>query len=462
MMTTRGTFGLALLCFAFGCSGEAEQENHPDPAPWLDVARSDIERTDATEVPVSEVRAVAAANNAFAVDLYSKVLKQAPDANVLTSPISASLALSMAMAGAVGRTKAEMAQVLHLDTLEPGAAFAGQNALSQGLGERAARSLAQDQTDASLSSGTAPNPADYDLKVVNSVWGERTYQWQRPFLEILAANYGTGVQQQDFRTGFSAARVQINDWVSASTNDKINELLPDGALDDMTRLVLVNALHLKLPWETAFDESATRPAKFTRADATKIETAFMNAERQLAYADDGQAQIVSIPLNNREISVVITLPHDGVGLADYEAALTPTSEALLGPKSSELVALSLPKVKFTTPSFSLGKALKALGMTTAFDRDAADLTGMAVPQDGEHLYVAEVLQKATIGIDESGVEAAAATAVLVAGNTSAPVEPPKPVPMTVNRPYLVTIVDNPTGTVLMLGHIQDPSQSGEN
>lgn len=461
MMTTRGTFGLALLCFAFGCSGEAENGRTADPtAP--EIAKSNVERISAGDVPASDVEAVAEANNAFAVDLYAQVLKQDASNNVLTSPISASLALTMALAGARNETKTQMAAVLHLDDLGD-RAFAGQNALSQALAERAASSLAQDQRDASSSgSGAAPNPADYDFKLMNAVWGESTYTWQPPFLDILAAQYGTGVLQQDFKHEFERGRVRINDWVSASTNDKINELLPDGALDDMTRLVLVNALHLKLPWETAFNESATRPAKFTRADATTIETEFMNAERQLAYADDGQAQIVSIPLNNREISVVIALPHEGVRLADYEASLTPTSEALLGPKSSELVALSLPKVKFTTPSFSLGKALKALGMTTAFDRDAADLTGMAVPQDGEHLYVAEVLQKAMIGIDESGVEAAAATAVLVAGNTSAPVEPPKPVPMTVNRPYLVTIVDNPTGTVLMLGHIQDPSQSGEN
>jgi serpin B len=122
------------------------------------------------------------------------------------------------------------------------------------------------------------------------------------------------------------------------------------------------------------------------------------------------------------------------------------------------VSLSLPKVSFTSPSFSLATPLQAMGMTDAFNPTAANFTGMCpVTPDGLTLYISDVLQKAEIGMAETGVEAAAATAVIVDGDAvSSPI--PTPVPVVVNRPYLVSIVDAPTGAVLFLGHIVDPTQ----
>jgi serpin B len=122
------------------------------------------------------------------------------------------------------------------------------------------------------------------------------------------------------------------------------------------------------------------------------------------------------------------------------------------------VALSLPKVTFTSPTFSLAQPLQAMGMVQAFDPGAANFTGMctATP-DGDNLYVADVLQKAMVAMQETGVEAAAATAVIVAGTS---VEGPGPVPMVVNRPFVMAIVDVPTGALLFLGHIEDPTAPG--
>jgi serpin B len=103
-----------------------------------------------------------------------------------------------------------------------------------------------------------------------------------------------------------------------------------------------------------------------------------------------------------------------------------------------------------------------MGMVSAFDPSAADFSGLcAHPPDGDTLFVGDVLQKAMLSMQESGVEAAAATAVVVVGSASAlPGPPPTPVPMVVNRPYLAALVDGPTGAILMLGHVTDPTDAG--
>ncbi|MFI5300925.1 MAG: serpin family protein, partial [Polyangiales bacterium] len=153
-------------------------------------------------------------------------------------------------------------------------------------------------------------------------------------------------------------------------------------------------------------------------------------------------------------SVVIALPHGD--LATYEASRAAGSAAIATPPASASVQLSLPKVSFTSPTFSLARALQAMGMTDAFDPNAADFTGMcAHPPDGARLYVGDVLQKAMVAMTETGVEAAAATAVVMVGAAE-----PESVPMVVNRPYLLSIVDSPTGAVLFLGHIVDPTVAG--
>jgi serpin B len=97
-------------------------------------------------------------------------------------------------------------------------------------------------------------------------------------------------------------------------------------------------------------------------------------------------------------------------------------------------------------------------MVQAFDPHAANFTGMcATTPDGDHLYVGDVLQKAMVAVQETGVEAAAATAVIVAGTA---IEEPAPVPVVLDRPFVMAIVDVPTGALLFLGHIEDPTDAG--
>jgi serpin B len=418
-------------------------------------------RRPAAEIPPGALAAAVAANNAFALALFAQVRVGSAKSNLLTSPISAELALSMAYAGATGQTRSEMATALHFGATPAQTVFDGQNALSQALQGRG--SVAFALAAQSYHDNAAPPAAqDYQLSVVNSIWGEASYPWQAAFLHTLAADYGAPLYKRDFIHEAEPARQAINGWVSKQTANKINDLLPQGAVNSDTRLVLVNALHLKLPWQTAFSPAATAPAPFTRADQTQITTPFMNRQGSLAYLDDGAAQIAALPLFGNEVSLIIALPHAGTSLEAYERSLGAGSAALVRPKKNALVALSLPKSAFTSPSFSLKTALQALGMKRAFDAQQAQFEGMCVlPPDATRLLVSDVVQKTMIDVQETGIEAAAATAVVMrAASMTIPRSPPSvPIPMIVNRPYLLAVLDVPTGAILMLGHISDPSQA---
>jgi serpin B len=420
---------------------------HGEPA----LAKSHLPRIPAASIAQSDVAAATAANNAFAVDLFAHLRKSAQTGNLFTSPLSASFALTMAYAGARGPTATEMAKALHLGA-DSARIFDGQNGLDQALESRAAKAFAIDkQAAVGAAEGPAPSPSDYDLHVVNSVWGERTYAWEQPFLDTLGTHYGTGIYLEDFVNQFDQARVAINTWVSRQTAHRINDLLPAGTLDAATRVVLVNAVHLKLPWYSTFPTSNTRKAAFTRSDGSKVDVSMMKQNEFFGYVDDGKAQIVALPLVGRDLNVVIALPHGD--LASYEAELSTGSAALAPPEHQTKVALSLPKVSFTSESFSLRKALEAMGLVRAFDAEAADFSGLDASAPVK-LYVSDVVQKTMLGIQETGVEAAAATGVPVFGTVFTP-----PTPMVVDRPFLVSIVDS-TGAILFLGHIEDPTQSG--
>jgi serpin B len=392
-----------------------------------------------------------AANNAFAFDLYSQVAPTANGGNLLTSPVSASLALTMTYAGAQGQTATEMASVLHLPS--GSAAFDGQNALTQALDGRAAAALMNDQQTAKNSDGPAPSPDDYAFQVVNSIWGQSGYPWATPFLDIMATSYGTGIYLEDFRTQPTPAMQAINGWVSSATADKIQNLLLPGSVDTTTRLVLVNAVHLKLPWNSPFPPSQTASGPFTRGDGTPVTASFMHQGVMTQYVETDRAQVVSLPLAGNQVSVVFALPKNG--LPDLVSSLTLDAWTAMTKWGFAEVNLSLPKFTFTSKSFSLATAVKALGMKTAFDPGAADFKGLAVaPPDG-NLYIADVVQKATMAVAEQGVEAAAATAVLV--DTALAIE--TPATMTLNHPFLVAIVDT-SGAVLFLGQIDDPTDAG--
>jgi serpin B len=450
---TNLTCAFALSLAASACSSAPVSSKQPTD-PGTPPAGVTLDHSAAPRDPASPpaIQAAVDANNAFAFKLYGQVAGTASGPNVLTSPLSASLALTMTYAGAQGQTATEMAAALELPSPDA-SIFDAQNSLTQALSGRAAAALASDQRNAG---GATPSSSDYDLSIVNSVWGQKTYPWAAPFLDVLAKSYGTGVFLEDFVGSPDAAKDTINSWVSSETADKINDLLPGGSITSETRIVLVNAVHLKLPWAEPFQASNTASGSFTRGDGSTVTASFMHGFTE-QYLETPTAQGVSLPLAGNELSVVFLEPKTTLtDLVSSLSSLTPETWAAATKTQSAAVNLALPKFNFTSPTFSLAEALKGLGMKAAFDPQAANFKGLcAAPPDGQNLYIGDVLQKAMMGVSETGVEAAAATAVIGVGTAA----PTKTVDLTFDHPFLVAIVDA-SGAIVFLGQIGDPTAAG--
>jgi serpin B len=371
--------------------------------------------------------------------------------NFAFSPTSISLALGMAYAGAQGNTASQMQSAMHVASSSD-VYFRSLNWLDEQLESRADAALKQVQTlyASSGSPGSAPDPANFRLHVVNACWGDRTFTFEQPYLDILATDFGSGVHLADFRTQPDTERLAINAWVSQETLNQINDLIPQGAIDTTTRTVLVNAIHLKLPWYDPFLETSTKPALFTKTDGSTVSVSFMNKGGYLPYAEDDTTQAVAIPLAGSSVQLVVFLPKATSSLAGFEDSLAQGhATTLVAGMTSPQVALALPKFAFTTASVRLGSVLTALGMTDAFT-PSADFTGISKEKP---LFISDVVHKAMVGVDEHGVEAAAATAVMLAGS-GLPTETKQ---VNVNRPFFFGIYDQPTSTWLFLGHVIDPS-----
>ena len=417
------------------------------------MASSSLTRVTPT-LTASEISDLATSLSGFAFALWQG-LRGDPSTknNFAFSPTSISLALAMAYAGAQGTTASQMQSAMHV-TSSSDVFFRSLNWLDEQLGSRADAALnqAQNRYKSSGSSGAAPDPANFRLHVVNACWGDRTFTFEPPYLDTLATNFGSGVHLADFRTQPDTERLAINAWVSQETLNRINDLIPQGAIDTTTRTVLVNAIHLKLPWNDPFLETGTKPATFTKTDGSTVSVPFMNKGGYLAYAEDDTTQAVAIPLSGSSVQFVVFLPKATSTLAAFEDSLAQghatTLVAGMGTAWPQ-VSLALPKFAFTTASVRLGSVLTALGMTNAFT-PSADFTGISKEKP---LFISDVVHKAMVGVDEHGVEAAAATAVMLAGS-GAPTEVKQ---VNANRPFFFGIYDQPTSTWLFLGHVSDPS-----
>jgi serine protease inhibitor len=373
---------------------------------------------------------------AFTADLYRRVA--AKDGNIACSPYSVAVALAMARNGARGRTAEELDRVLHASGLQQ---------LNDGLG--AVGALLEERSGPVRRADGSK--AKIQLRVANSLWGQRGVAWQRPFLDALARSYGTGMRVVDYTTDANGARVRINAWTSDQTAGKIPDLLPEGTLDGLTRLVLVNALYLKAPWEHPFEKDRTEAAPFTRADGSTVAVPTMRTQLSGArYARGDGWAAAELPYAGGALAMTVIRPDPGA-LPALESGLDGQGLARITGTMAPVPALDLriPKWTFRT-TLRLDETLSALGMPTAFDERTADFTGMATEPP---LHISAVQHEAFIAVDEEGTEAAAATAAVMTATSAGSM----PVPLVLDRPFLFAIQDRATGTPLFLGRVADPS-----
>jgi len=402
--------------------------------PIGEVRESEKQRVTSPDVNEADLTTLVDGNNAFAFDLY-QALREV-DGNLFFSPYSISLALAMTYAGARGETERQMADTLHFilpqNRLPP--AF---NSLDTELAGRGEGARGQDGEG-------------FRLNIVNAIWGQKGYQFLPSFLDLLAENYGAGLRILDFIKAPEESRITINNWVSDQTEARIEDLIPRRAINELTRLVLTNAIYFNAAWQYPFQEHMTVDRLFYLLDGGEVTVPMMKQTEWFGYAEGDGYQAVELHYDGGELSMMLLLPQAGQ-FEVFEGSLDAQRVgAIVKDLEFRRVTLTMPKFEFRS-RFMLGGTLAGMGMPIAFSMGAADFSGMT---GNSELFIADVVHKAFVSVDEAGTEAAAATAVVVAPGILPP--PPDPIEVTVDRPFIFLIRDIETEAILFVGLVINP------
>lgn len=372
------------------------------------------------------------ANTRFAVDLFHALSENDPTGNIFISPISISSALAMVFLGARGTTAAQMSKSLYFDTVEE------------------IHSRFQ-----SLNADINKHEAPYILKLANRLYGEKTYNFLPEFLASTQKIYGAELTSVDFQHASEDARKMINEWVKGQTEGKIPDLLATGMVDNMTKLVLVNAIYFKGNWQDQFSKEATTDAPFrlNKKDTKTVKMMYQKKKFPFGYIEDLKCHVLELPYQGKELSMVILLPDDiedeATGLKKIEEQLTLEKlHEWTKPENLDLIEVNvhLPRFK-VEESYNLNSHLARLGIEDLFN-SKADLSGMSGARD---LSISKIVHKSFVEVNEEGTEAVAATAAIAVFCMLMPEEN-----FVVDHPFIFFIRHNPSNNILFLGRLSSP------
>lgn len=402
----------------------------PDAGAAGEQARSSLSREAAPSIERSDLESVVSGNNAFALELHARLVE--PGRNMMISPFSVSSALAMLWAGARGDTASQLASALHF-SLPQERFHPAFNALDLAL-----------QKPFPCGSQCAP----FALRISNVAWVQKNRPFVPAYLDTLALNYGAGVQLLDFIGAPEPARLAINDFVARATEDKIRDLLGPGSIDELTRLVLTNAVYFKGNWARAFEPALTAPGSFALLGGAVASVPFMHGTLETRGASTASYDAVELGYLDSHFAMTLVAPKAG-SFDTFESGLDLKAlESVDASLEGHLVTLSMPKFKFEWKQ-GLVQALQAMGMQDAFDARRADFSGIST---ADPLHVTGVVHQTFVAVDEKGTEAAAATAV-IAGTSGMP---GSAISVTLDRPFLFLIRDVTSGQIVFLGRVVDP------
>jgi serine protease inhibitor len=284
------------------------------------------------------------------------------------------------------------------------------------------------------------------LNVVNALWGQQDFPIQPAYLDTLAVNYGAGLHLVDFIHDPEDSRLTINSWVQNQTHDRIKDLIPQGTISDLTRVVLTNAIWFKANWASQFEVQNTSNQTFNNHNGSSSNVPFMRQTFSLSYSQIDGCQAADIPYVDGNLSMLVIMPDPGTFDA-FMSTLTPTILAdITQHLAPQETIFAMPKFTFDTGT-DLKTILSSLGMSDVFDPANADFSGIDGLRD---LFISGAIHKAFISVDEHGTEAAAATG-LVVDLVSLPVQPP--LVLTIDHPFLFLLRDRETGLILFMGKV---------
>ena len=409
-----------LVSRATGAEGDATKR-----APGTVVAPSPVTspvvgNKPAVAVSEEDQKALVGGNTAFALKLY-RVLA-AKEGNLFFSPYSISSALGMTYAGARGNTDTEMKTALcfPLEQAKLHPAFNGLNGALASTAKETGQKL-------NIANGLCLTGADVN----------------KEFKALLADHYGAELFAGDLDV--------INGWVKKKTEGKIEQILKE--LHPQSVCVLLNAIYFKGTWASQFKERSTREAPFRMSSVKSVRVPLMYQKGAFRLLQQKGFQAISIPYKGKQLSMVIFLPRKVDGLPAMEKKLTTDALAqwltALDKRAEGTTDLYIPKYKVET-EYDLVPPCKQLGMKDAFQPNVADFRGMGWPKG--KLWINQIKHKAFVEVNEEGTEAAAATAVEMV-TEMARMDPV----FRADHPFLFIIRDNPTGTILFMGRMADPS-----
>ncbi len=366
---------------------------------------------------------------AFSLAFFDVLKDEHQEQNLAFSPLSLNMALAAIYSGAAGETRKEMASLLGFDK-DAKAFNAAYPAYFSALMELTADTLAE-------------------VNLANRVFLEESYPVLDSFIQDITALHGGAFEKLDFIRQPRQAESRINHWVEEMTRGRIQDLIPSGTFNELTRLVLTNAVYVKSSWRFPFEEQATMEKEFTTVNGEKKDRDFMiQTQKGIMYAELEGNTIIELPYTSPNLSMLLILPGDE-NLAHPAPGIPNATEyfQMLAALRAEEVHMEIPK--FTLNSeFSLSENLKDMGMQEAFD-NRADFSGISGRTD---LEISDVLQKVFFEIDEEGSEAAAATAIVVVTTSFDPnMELKQPKMFIANRPFLFVLKENFYDTPLFIG-----------
>ncbi|MCD6347425.1 MAG: serpin family protein, partial [Bacteroidales bacterium] len=362
-------------------------------------------------------------DNTFGLNLFRAVLEsEKADKNVMISPLSVSLALSMAYNGAEGDTRLAMEQVMEMT----------------GLSREEINDLNKKLVDALL----AHDP-QVVLEIANSIWYRDGFSVKADFVDRNQSYYDAVVRAMDF-TDPNTVDV-INDWVSDKTHSKIDKIVDE--IDADSFMFFINAIYFKGAWRYEFDKKDIRDAAFYLNEEQSVDVPMMTMDVDANMLQNELFTALELPYGKGNWSMFIFLPSSGRTLDDVIEAFTADNWSSWMDDFVETTDLTvlMPRFKYSYDT-SLSKVLKAMGMEVAFT-PAADFSGIL---DGGQLMISDVKHKSFIEVNEEGTEAAAVTSVEIGftsiGNFFA-----------ANRPFLFAIAEKSSGTILFAGRMMNPA-----
>lgn len=364
-------------------------------------------------------------NNRFALKFYSEIAKGS-DENIFFSPWSIATAFAIAYEGASDDTAQEIRTVFEFPQ-----------------DDIVRRSLFQ-----SIQNDLNADSSDYSLNTANALWVKENYEIKQDYIDTAKSYYGSQVDNVDFVSDDGVNK--INNWVRSKTQNRIEKILEPGSTDELTRLVITNAIYFKGEWLYPFSPDWTEERDFHVTAEKTVKVPMMDLDdRKLYYTQNSLAEILELPYKGERISMLVLLPRETDGLATLEQNLTPQKLSQWRKDLSETqIAVFLPK--FTAGiKYNLKTSLQNMGMKTPFDRLEADFSGI---NDTERLYIDDAVHKAFVNVYELGTEAAAATSVEIR-TTSGP-----PTTFRADHPFIYVILDKKTGQILFMGRVVDPTQ----